>query len=95
VRDECRMSLVSWMKIFLDAKMKLLIAEREPDAAADREVRRLYQFFQPQQGTVEGAGLRFAAARHGELQMIEPDDGAHAHTLCIFTSTGGPLLIVW
>src|ERR1700684_366645 len=86
-----RMRLLRRAKILLDAEMKLLRAERKPDAAAHFEIRRLLEFRQAEYAAVERARLGFLAARHGQEQMIERDDAGHyIHARCIVTATGGP-----
>jgi len=50
-------------------------AALEPGPAAGRERRGLGELGDPEQARVERAGLRLAAGRHGELHVIDPDDG--------------------
>lgn len=69
------MRLAGRLEGLFHAEMQLSIAEGEPDAAAPGEVLGLGDFRQSQKGTIELPRERFGAARHGDLHMVEPDDG--------------------
>jgi hypothetical protein len=55
--------------------MDLDRAALEPGPAAGREHRGLGQLGDPEQSGVEGARVRLAPGRHGELHVIDADDG--------------------
>lgn len=58
-----------------DAQMQLEVARLEPHAAAPGEIFGLGHFGEAEQTRVEVAGLVFFAGRHGELHVIEREDG--------------------
>src|SRR5579863_2149730 len=92
--QECRVRLLGRTEIAFDAEMQLLGPQREPYAAAHRQIGGFADLWQAEDAAIEGARLGFAAGRHRELQMIERDDAAHADVRFTLKATGGPLRMV-
>ena len=61
-------------ELALDAQVKLQTTALKPGAASSSEIRRLRNFHQPEQFAVELARQRFAAGRHGELNVVDAID---------------------
>src|SRR6516162_7044152 len=68
------MRLPGWAKFVFDAEVELLFAEREPDTAPLGKVRRLGDFTQAKDASVEAACDLLAAARHCQLDMVQAED---------------------
>ena len=73
--QQARVGLPRRAEVGVHAQVDLDRAALEPGPAASRERRRLGQLGDPEQARVEGARLRLAAGRHGELHVIDADDG--------------------
>lgn len=67
------MSLPRRRERILDADVKLLIAECEPDSPTSLELLGLLEFLEADKTAEESTRLRFATARRSELHVIEVD----------------------
>jgi hypothetical protein len=64
-------------KICFHAKVYLNIATGEPNAAAFRKFRWLWNFGHCEDACVESAGIVFAAGRHRELYVVDLVEKVH------------------
>ena len=62
-------------EVALDAEVDLHLAVLEPDAPALREFRGLRSFRYAEQLAVEAPGFRLPPRGHGELDVVDADDG--------------------
>lgn len=73
--EESGMGLFRGTEVVFDAEVQLGGAGVEPDAAAGGEVGRLHALLEAEDSGVEGAGVVFTAAGHGQLDVMEGFDG--------------------
>src|SRR5262249_55176701 len=75
VDNECRVRSLCRMKVGFDPKMQVYRTCDKPDALALRHFRRLDDFGESQNATVELARSRLATNGNGHLHMVETKDG--------------------
>ena len=78
--QKCRMSFLGWAKVSFNPEVQLQRAALKPTTAAGDKIRRLGQFGQPKNVTVESARQLFTAAGHGQLDVIDSAYGHRAHS---------------
>ena len=66
------MSLPGRAKLVFNAEVKLLLAEGKPDVAPASEDRRLLDFGQAEDASVETACGLLGAGRHCQLDVVQP-----------------------
>ena len=76
-----RMRLCGSDELGRHADVQLVVADPEPDAAAQGERPRLLDLGEPEQPAVEGARLILAARWRGHLDVVETDDHCPRETL--------------
>jgi hypothetical protein len=74
----CRMCLFCWTEILFHPQMDLHASACEPDPAASRQFRRLWNFPHAENANVELSGPLFFTRRHGELHVIDGRKELHA-----------------
>lgn len=81
VDHECGVGALGGMEVFLDAKVEIHWAGREPDAAAARHGCRLGDFGEAEDSSVEATREGFDACGNRELHVIETKDGHRVPTV--------------
>lgn len=77
------MRLACSPEILLDAEVQLDRAEFEPAPATRRQRLGIGDFGHAQQTDIKSAGLILAAARHGQLDVVDPDDHFSSSILAV------------
>jgi hypothetical protein len=71
------MGLAGGAELLLHTEVDLGVAAPEPATATRPEVIRLRHLLEADELAVEAASVVLAARRHGELDVVEPEDARH------------------
>ena len=78
---ECRVRLLGWTEVLLNAEVQLLGSALEPQATSGRQRFWLWNLSQTEDATVEGSRCRLFTTRHGDLQVIQRQRLSHGRNL--------------